>query len=72
MPAASVTDSSRMSAARLAPSVWRPGNTSLAPTAGAANGNPQPFAWNMGTAISNVSPPVSAMASACSARSVCR
>ena len=67
-----VTASSRIIAARLAPSVWRPGRTILAPTAGAANGSPQALAWNIGTATSNTSLPVSAMASACSARSVCR
>ena len=64
-PTATLTPSSRIRAARLAPSVWRPGRTSLAPTAGAAKGSPQPLAWNIGTATSRTSLPVSAMASAC-------
>ncbi len=71
-PAATVTPSSRISRARLAPSVWRPGSTSLAPTAGAANGRPQPLAWNMGTATSSTSLFVRAKESACRARRVCR
>src|ERR1700730_17107055 len=48
-PPVTVTDSASISSAMLAASIFGPGNTSLAPTIGAACVNPQaPFAWNIG------------------------
>ena len=46
------------------------GRIRLAPQAGAANGRPQPLAWNIGTTISTRSSAVGPITSACRARRV--
>ena len=72
IPTPNVTPSALMSVARRRPSVWRPGNTSLAPAAAVAKGTPHALAWNIGTTASTQSRALMAMKSACRARNVCR
>ena len=59
-----VTASSRISSNRLAPSIFMPGSTILAPVPAAANGIPQQFTWNNGAHSNNESRVDIAMVSA--------